>query len=93
MKLKPFELFLLVFVFFALLAGMTSCTANQNARQYGGTETINLEAGQRVVNVTWKGESDLWILTRQDTTAPTTYTFQEKSNWGVMEGKVILIEK
>ena len=84
---------LLVILMIAMMGILVSCTANQNARNYGGTETINLEAGQRVVNVTWKGESDLWILTKQDTTAPSTYTFQEKSNWGLMEGKVVLIEK
>ena len=90
-KQKDYSLFLILIII--MIAALASCTANQNARNYGGTETINLEAGQRVVNVTWKGESDLWILTRQDTTAPTTYMFQEKSNWGLMEGKVVVIEK
>lgn len=83
------KLLILALVIFLLF----SCTANQRARNWGGTETVNLEAGQRVVNVTWKGESDMWILTKQDTTKPTTYTFQEKSTYGVMEGKVVLIEK
>ena len=90
-KQKNYSLLLLLFVLaIAILA--SSFTENQNARHYGGTETINLGEGQRVVNVTWK-EGNIWILTRQDTTIPTTYTFQEKSNWGMMEGKVILIEK
>jgi ABC-type Fe3+-hydroxamate transport system substrate-binding protein len=89
---KDYSLLLLLFIL-AIAVLTSSCTSNQNARIYGGTETVNLEAGQRVVNVTWKGESDLWILTKQDTTTPTTYTFQEKSNWGLMEGKVILVEK
>lgn len=91
-KQKDYSIILMLLVL-AIAIFASSCTANQNARNYGGTETINLEAGQRVVNVTWKGESDLWILTKQDTTAPSTYTFQEKSNWGLMEGKVVLIEK
>lgn len=79
----------------ALMAGLSSCTENQKARAFGGTETINLEEGVRLVNVTWKGKegSDLWILTKKDTTKATTYYFKEKSNFGVMEGQVIIIEK
>ena len=74
---------------------LVSCTENQNARTFGGTETIDLEEGVRLVNVTWKGKegSDLWILTKKDTTKATTYYFKEKSNFGVMEGEVIIIEK
>lgn len=69
------------------------CTENVRARHFGGTETIQLEAGARVVNVTWKEGSDLWILTRQDAVVkPTTYNFSEKSNWGVMQGKIVIIE-
>ncbi len=73
------------------------CTENQSARNYGGTETVQLEKGVRLVNVTWKGDEQLgslWILTKKDTTIkPTTYSFKEKSNFGVMEGTVIIIEK
>lgn len=85
------ELLLLILA----IACLASCTPNSRARNWGGTETINLESGTRLVNVTWKGQdgTDMWLLTKQDTTVPTTYTFQERSNWGVMEGKVIIIEK
>lgn len=75
----------------------TSCTENQMAKNFGGTETIQLEAGKRLVNITWKSNdkvsSSLWILTKMDTTKPNTYTFEEKSSFGIMEGKVIIIEK
>ena len=73
---------------------LVSCTENQRARSFGGTEVINLEAGTRVVNVTWKGkDASLWILTKKDTTKATTYYFTEKSGFGVMEGQVIINEK
>lgn len=75
-----------------LVITITSCTSNSRARHWGGTETINLNSDQRVVNVTWK-ENGLWVLTRTDSTKPTTYTFEEKSSFGLMEGKVIIIEK
>ena len=55
-----------------------SCTENQNACNFGGTETVNLDEGDRLVNITWKG-NDTWLLVKRDTTKPTTYTFQEKS--------------
>ena len=75
---------------------LASCTENNRARVWGGTETIQLEEGVRLVNVTWKGEkgaTDLWMLTKKDTTKPSTYYFKEKSSFGVMEGQVIIIEK
>lgn len=76
---------------------LASCTENSKARMWGGTETIQLEPGKRLVNITWKSSdktgADLWILTKQDTTKPSTYMFEEKSSFGIMEGKVIIIEK
>lgn len=78
------------------IISLTSCTENNRARVWGGTETIQLEEGVRLVNVTWKGEkgaTDLWMLTKKDTTKPSTYYFKEKSSFGVMEGQVIIIEK
>ena len=72
-----------------------SCTQNQRARNFGGTETITLEPGIRLVNATWKGKdgSDLWLLTKKDSTKATTYSFKEKSNFGVLQGEVIIIEQ
>ena len=79
------------------VALLSSCTENSKARMWGGTETIQLDPGKRLVNITWKSTdktgSDLWILTKQDTTKPSTYLFEEKSSFGIMEGKVIIIEK
>ena len=61
-------------------------------RSFGGTETIELNPGQRLVNITWK-EAELWILTKKDTTKPTTYSFKEKTLYGNIEGEGIVIEK
>lgn len=75
------------------VVSMTSCTDNEKARNYGGTETINLDPNLKVVNVTWK-ENDIWILTKPmvATDSAETWTFQEKSSMGVYEGKIILVE-
>lgn len=74
------------------------CTENQRARNYGGSMTVKIEKGQKVVNATWKGADgtgNLWILTRPMRTNETAevLVFQEKSTFGVMEGKVILKEE
>jgi hypothetical protein len=69
-----------------------SCTKNERARNFGGQESIILDSSIRLVNVTWKN-SDLWILTKKDTTKPVTYYFKEKSNWGIQEGQIRIIEK
>lgn len=64
---------------------LASCTDNQRARNFGGTETIDIPEGRILVNCTWK-QDDLWILTK-DTTTGKMY-FNEKSSWGVMEGQI-----
>lgn len=71
----------------------TSCTDNERARNYGGTETINLPANEKVMNVTWK-EQNLWVLTRpmHPSDSAETVVFQEKSSYGVYEGKIIIVE-
>ena len=75
---------------------IVSCTDNQMTKNFGGKENIELESGKRLVNITWKehnGSASLWILTKTDTTKPTTYSFKEKSSIGILQGEVIIIEK
>jgi len=67
------------------VAFLASCTDNQRARQFGGTETVDIPEGRILVNCTWK-EEDLWILTK-DTTTGKMY-FNEKSSFGVLEGEI-----
>jgi uncharacterized lipoprotein YehR (DUF1307 family) len=66
---------------------LASCTDNERARRFGGTEEIALKPNEVVLNVTWK-ENEMWICT-EDTISGVVY-FREKSAWGVMEGTVIL---
>lgn len=82
-----------VFIALVLLSTLfVSCTENSRVRVWGGTQTIELETNERLVNLTWK-DADLWILTKQDTTKPTTYSFKEKSQFGIAEGEVVVVEK
>jgi len=61
---------------------------------FGGTQTVDLPVKTKLVNVTWKDDSNMWILTRpmRENETPETLTFSEKSNFGVMEGTVIFKE-
>jgi hypothetical protein len=75
---------------------MSGCTENSIARKWGGTMKVELKEGERLVNVTWKGNKDssLWVLTKNaPNIPPTTYKFEEKSAFGVIEGTVLIIEK
>jgi len=65
-----------------------SCTENARARNFGGTEVIQLRQGEKFVNATWK-DTNLWIVT-QDQNG--TYHFREKSSMGWVEGEIILNE-
>ena len=74
-------------------ASIFGCTDNTRARHFGGTETVVLTSGDKLVNVTWK-ENSLWVLTRKMRAEeqPETYSFSEKSGWGILEGQLIIKE-
>jgi hypothetical protein len=69
------------------------CTENYKAKVWGGTMTVNLDGGQKLVDVTWK-ETSLWYMTKPMTSTDIaeTYTFREESSFGIIQGKVIFIE-
>ena len=64
----------------------------------GGTTTIELPAGKKLVpyTVQWEPKgSNIWYLT-EDAEAgyqPKTYTFHESSNLGTLEGTIEFVEK
>jgi len=70
-----------------------SCTENQRVKKYGGTGTINLPKGQKLITATWKGDN-VWYLTKpmQPTDIAETYEFKEESSYGIIEGKYKFIE-
>jgi hypothetical protein len=82
------------FLFLGLgLILMASCTENQLAKGWGGTATVELPVGEKLIEATWKDEQ-LWYLTRpmREDESPETFKFQEKSSYGVVEGTVIFKE-
>ena len=72
---------------------LTSCDQSIT-RTIGGTTKIELESGERLVEVTWKGD-DIWYLVEpmDSNYVPKTKTFKESSRVGILEGKVIFYEK
>lgn len=81
-------------IFYILVAmALISCTENQRARNFGGTVTIKLEAGQKLVSASWK-QDNLWFLLEpmDSTDVPKTKTFYEDSSFGMMNGKVVFVE-
>lgn len=77
----------------AVAFAAASCTENQRVKRFGGNATIDLTAGQGLEMVTWKGDQ-LWVLTtnRPDSVTAKSYTFSEKSSWGVFQGNYTITE-
>lgn len=94
MKLKMIASIMLV----AILAGTVliwKSTDQLRAKTMGGTMKVEIDEGQKFVNVTWK-ENDLWILTRpieeHESYETKPYIFQQKTSFGIREGKVEIYE-
>lgn len=66
---------------------------NPIARKLGGTIEVELEPNRKLIDANWKGQS-LWIITREmkEDEKPETYTYEEDSTYGVLEGKVVITE-
>lgn len=84
----------LLYFIFATVLLFSSCTENQRAKNYGGTMKIHLPAGQKLETITFKGEADVWYLTRPmlPTDSAVVHTFKEESSFGVMSGTILIYE-
>ena len=94
MKMKKIIAITLIF----LLLLITTSTLNgchETTKNFGGTMTIELEPGQKLEEITWKDDTTLWILTRpfREDEKPETHMFYADTEFGVFEGKVIIIER
>lgn len=76
---------------FTLIFGTAGCQSA--AKNFGGDYTLKLPKNEKLVMITWKGDS-LWYLTKpmtEDDVAE-TYKFQESTDLGIMEGTVTVVE-
>ena len=65
----------------ALTLSLVGCTENQMVKNWGGTMTIDLTCGEKLFDLTWKGE-DFWYATRpmREGEFPETYSFTGKQD-------------
>ena len=84
---------LIACIILATLVFLSSCTEQGKARAWGGSFEVRLPAGNKLVTATWK-QTDLFYLYQpmDSNDVPKTSIFQESSNFGVYESKVIFIE-
>ena len=89
MKLIKIFFVVLFFTFF-----LNSCTKQDRIKNFGEEGILELPAGKKLVNLTWK-ESDMWILVRDMKEGETaeTYIFYEESSYGLMNGKYTVKEQ
>ncbi len=81
-------------IIFSVLFTLTACNEQEMARKYGGNSELILPDNQKLINITWKDEAELWYLTRpmRATDTAETYTFKENSSLGIIEGSVTIRE-
>lgn len=87
-----------IFILLFILSLFVSCTDEQMAKNWGGTATVELPENVKLINVTWKENDDLWLLTRKmkaDEKADTLEFFQHTGKVFKLtgNGKVVFIEK
>ena len=75
-------------------SGSGAVSYNPIAREFGGTITVDLEPNRKLVNISWKSDNSLWILTRKmrANEEPEEYEYKENSSFGVIEGTVKVFE-
>lgn len=73
-----------------MILSLASCTENQRAKQYGGTQSINIQSNERFITSTWKG-NNLWIIVENTTTH--RFHMKEYSDYGILEGEIIIENK
>ena len=86
--MKKFISIFVISVLVSLLSGCQMCT-----RKFGGSSTIELPKGEKLVMATFK-ESNIWYLTEKMDSdyVPKTRTMYESSLMGMLEGQVTFVE-
>jgi hypothetical protein len=81
-------------VIIGLAVFVWNSSSNIRARSYGGTMTIKIPKGQKLINITWKEAGSAWYLTRPMRAGEEAevHTFQEESNFGMVEGTIVVVE-
>lgn len=64
------------------------------ARSWGGSANVDVEPGRKMVGASWKGDGELWYLTRPAREGETAedIVYQQSKSSGLFEGKVVFHE-
>lgn len=86
--MRTIKLVILLFV----LISITACEQTIS-RNFGGSTTITLKPGEKLIEATWK-DDNLWYLTEpmDSDYVPKTKVLKESAVLGVMNGTVTFIE-
>ena len=90
---KLFFIFGFVMILMITVVSFNSCD-QIITRSMGGTTKVQLEPGEKLLEVTWKGDNIWYLVEPMDSNyIPKTKVFKESSMFGTLEGKVIFYEK
>ncbi|MCH5241780.1 MAG: hypothetical protein J1F67_05080 [Muribaculaceae bacterium] len=82
-----------LFLIAAILLTMASCTKQSRVRNFGGTETIQVKPGYRVMMATWKDSNLFYMIEPMpENYEPTEKYLVESSSYGIWESEIIFIE-
>ena len=72
--------------------GLIGCQGT--VKSMGGSMTITLPENTKLELITWKDDDSLWHLTRpmREDDVAKTHTYQQKSEFGVFEGMITIVE-
>lgn len=83
----------IIFLMSAILLLMASCTKQSRVRNFGGTETIKVKPGFRVMMATWKHDDLFYMIEPMpDGYEPSEKRLVESSSFGVWECEIIFQE-
>ena len=82
------------FLLLMALCFLCGCNRMSSARKHGGSMTVDVPKGNKILFANWKDEDQLWYLYRPMSAGdvPGDVVFQEKSTHGLVEGRVIFHE-
>lgn len=88
---KILSVVLVIAMVVVLCVSLTGCQSA--TKSLGGSMKIELEPNTKLELITWKDDS-LWYLTRpmREDDIAETHTYKQKSEFGVFEGTVTIIE-
>lgn len=72
----------------------SSCSEQNLVRRFGGNVTVNVPEGYKVTSATWKEDNIFYFAEpMEDGYIPKEKQFIECSSFGILESKVIFVEK